>query len=45
MPPFEWLGAKRINTLTSYIQSLGLKDADHRMERQRYWKRESIKYI
>ena len=43
MPPFEWLGMKRIHTLTSYIQSLGLKDADHRMERQRYWKAESIK--
>jgi len=43
MPPFEWLGSKRIDTLTSYIQSLGLKDADHRMVRQRYWKKESTK--
>ena len=43
MPPFEWLGMERINTLTQYIQSLGLKDADRRMGRQLYWKKESIK--
>jgi cytochrome c oxidase cbb3-type subunit 2 len=29
--------------LTRYVQSLGLKGADQRMERQRYWKAESIK--
>jgi cbb3-type cytochrome c oxidase subunit II len=38
MPPFEWLGEERIQVLTAYVQSLGLKDADVRMERQRYWK-------
>ena len=43
MPPFKWLGTQRIDTLTQYIQSLGFKDADRRMERQRYWKEESIK--
>ncbi len=43
MPPFEWLGMERINTLTRYVQSLGLKAADRRMERQTYWKAESIK--
>ncbi len=43
MPPFEWLGQARIETLTHYVQSLGLKDADRRMERQRHWKQESIK--
>ena len=43
MPPFEWLGMNRIETLTAYIQSLGFKMADKRMERQRYWKEESIK--
>ena len=43
MPPFEWLGMQRLNTLTQYIQSLGFKDADRRMERQRDWKKESIK--
>jgi cytochrome c oxidase cbb3-type subunit II len=43
MPPFKWLGMDRIHKLAQYIQSLGLKDADRRMERQRYWKKESIK--
>jgi mono/diheme cytochrome c family protein len=43
MPPFEWLGMERVNTLTQYVQSLGLKDADRRMQRQRFWKAESIK--
>ncbi|UCH23212.1 MAG: cbb3-type cytochrome c oxidase subunit II [Deltaproteobacteria bacterium] len=43
MPPFRWLGMQKIKTLTQYIQSLGYKQADHRMQRQRYWKQESIK--
>jgi mono/diheme cytochrome c family protein len=43
MPPFQWLGMERIDTLTQYVQSLGLKMADARMERQRHWKQESIK--
>jgi cytochrome c oxidase cbb3-type subunit 2 len=43
MPPFEWLGMDRIDTLTQYTQSLGLKLADQRMARQRYWKKEAIK--
>jgi cytochrome c oxidase cbb3-type subunit 2 len=43
MPPFKWLGKDRIHKLIQYKQSLGLKDADRRMERQRYWKKESIK--
>ncbi len=43
MPPFEWLGMERIQTLTRYTQSLGFKAADKRMERQRYWKKESIR--
>jgi len=43
MPPFKWLGPQRIDTLTQYMQSLGFKLADARMERQRYWKTESIK--
>ena len=43
MPPFEWLGMERIQTLTRYMQSLGFKNADRRMERQRYWKKEAIK--
>ena len=43
MPPFKWLGMDKINTLTQYIQSLGFKQADKRMQRQRYWKQEAIK--
>ena len=42
-PPFEWLGMEHIETLTHYVQSLGLKMADTRMERQRHWKQASIK--
>jgi cbb3-type cytochrome c oxidase subunit II len=43
MPNFGWLGIERLQTLTTYVQSLGLKMADHRLERQRHWKQESIK--
>jgi len=43
MPTFEFLGMERIKSLTTYVQSLGLKDADARMERQRDWKPETIK--
>ncbi len=43
MPPFEWLGMDNIKLLTRYMQSLGLKQADRRMERQIHWKKESIK--
>ena len=41
MPPFEWLGPERIRLLTRYVQSLGFKDADRRMERQAEWKHKS----
>jgi cbb3-type cytochrome c oxidase subunit II len=43
MPPFRWLGDRRMNELTQYMQSLGFKNADQRMQRQRYWKKEAIK--
>jgi cbb3-type cytochrome c oxidase subunit II len=43
MPTFEFLGMQRVKSLTTYVQSLGLKDADARMERQRLWKTEAIK--
>ena len=43
MPPFRWLGMERIETLTCYMQSLGFKNADKRMQRQRFWKKEAIK--
>ena len=42
MPPFEWLGLDRIHKLIHYKQSLGLKAADRRMERQRYWKKKAV---
>lgn len=38
MPAFAFLGMEQLEKLTAYIQSLGFKDADLRMERQRYWK-------
>jgi cytochrome c oxidase cbb3-type subunit II len=43
MPAFEFLGDTDLNLLTSYVQSLGFKDADRRMERQAYWKVEAVK--
>ena len=43
MPPFEWLGMEKLESLTRYIQGLGLRQADRRMERQIYWKKEAIK--
>jgi cbb3-type cytochrome c oxidase subunit II len=43
MPPWEFLGKEKIETLTRYMQGLGFKMADQRMERQNYWKAESIK--
>ena len=43
MPAFAFLGRENLDKLTAYIQSLGFKDADNRMARQRYWKAESIK--
>ena len=42
MPSWEFLGAEKIKALTAYEQSLGFKLADGRMERQNYWKSESI---
>jgi len=43
MPRFAFLGEDKIHLLTRYVQSLGLKQADHRMARQVYWKQEAIK--
>jgi cbb3-type cytochrome c oxidase subunit II len=43
MPQFEYLGMENIRLLTRYVQSLGMRAADQRMERQAYWKEESIK--
>jgi cbb3-type cytochrome c oxidase subunit II len=38
MPRFEFLGKSDTYLLTAYVQSLTGKDADYRVERQRYWK-------
>jgi len=43
MPPWKFLGTEKLVALTAYIQSLGFKQADARMARQRYWKAEAIK--
>jgi cytochrome c oxidase cbb3-type subunit II len=42
MPNWEFLGMEKINTLIAYLQSLGFKLADQRMERQNYWKEQAI---
>jgi cbb3-type cytochrome c oxidase subunit II len=38
MPAFEYLGTENILKLTGYVQSLGFKDADARVARQKFWK-------
>jgi len=43
MPAFEFIGAANIKHLTAYVQSLGMKDADRRMQRQLHWKAKSVK--
>jgi cytochrome c oxidase cbb3-type subunit 2 len=42
MPNWEFLGRKSLDELTAYVQSLGFKDADYRVERQKEWKAKSI---
>ncbi len=42
MPSFEWLGPKGLDAMTAYMQSLGGKLADERMERQWYWRKQAI---
>lgn len=43
MPPFEFLGTEKSKMLIRYVQGLGFRQADRRMERQTYWKKEAIK--
>jgi cytochrome c oxidase cbb3-type subunit II len=43
MPPFQFLGRDKIDTVTAFVQSLGFKDADARVARQRYWKGEATR--
>ena len=42
MPAFEFLGSDGIESLTTYVQSLGFKNADLRMERQIFWKEKAV---
>lgn len=42
MPNLEFLGMEKLEHLTAYMQSLGFKMADERMERQNYWKEKAI---
>ncbi len=42
MPAWKWLGDKQLAQLTAYVQSLGLKDADPRVARQKRWKAEAV---
>jgi len=41
MPEVAFLGEDKLQALTAYIQSLGMTDADQRMQRQIYWKKEA----
>lgn len=43
MPSWEFLGDGDIRKLTAFMQYLGMKAGDVRVERQRKWKEESIK--
>lgn len=42
MPPFAFLHTEQVESLTRYVQSLGLKAADARMARQGHWKTQSV---
>ena len=42
MPAWEFLGKEKIRALIAYKQSLGFKDADFRVQRQKFWKDKSI---
>lgn len=43
MPAFAFLGTATLNQLTAYVQSLGMKQADQRTARQRFWKKAATK--
>ena len=42
MPAFAFLGDGEMDNLIIYVQGLGMKDADHRMARQRFWKDKAV---
>jgi len=41
MPRFEFTGPKDVDRLIAYVQSLGGKGGDYRVDRQRYWEDEA----
>jgi hypothetical protein len=43
MPAFGFLGPENMGWLITYVQSLGFKDADKRVKRQKKWKDAAIK--
>ncbi|OPY89554.1 MAG: Cytochrome c6 [Syntrophaceae bacterium PtaU1.Bin231] len=43
MPSWEFLGEDKVKKLTAYVQYLGMREADTRMERQKAWKAEAVK--
>ncbi|MFY9941632.1 MAG: cbb3-type cytochrome c oxidase subunit II [Desulfobacterales bacterium] len=43
MPAVAYLGQQNLADLTTYVQGLGQKQADRRMQRQRFWKQEAIR--
>ncbi|MEW6670667.1 MAG: cbb3-type cytochrome c oxidase subunit II [Thermodesulfobacteriota bacterium] len=43
MPTFSFLSREKMAVLTRYVQSLGLLQADRRMDRQRFWKQEALR--
>jgi cbb3-type cytochrome c oxidase subunit II len=43
MPAVAYLGQQNLADLTAYVQGLGQKQADRRMQRQRFWKQEAIR--
>jgi cytochrome c oxidase cbb3-type subunit II len=43
MPSWPFLGKKNIKALIAYKQSLGFRMADFRVQRQKYWKQETVK--
>ena len=43
MPAFAFLGPEKMGRLITYVQGLGFKDADKRVQRQKKWKNAAIK--
>jgi cbb3-type cytochrome c oxidase subunit II len=42
MPAWEFLGKEKVRSLIAYKQSLGYKEADFRVQRQKFWKEKSV---